>query len=118
MSLTKNDLQKISKINTDTLMSFWELVLEPNFSKMVTKDELNERFKEHTIILNKKIDDARDFIVKHAGPINGESVIRDRKLNEKSDTSIDLLEQKHVFNHTEATQIKNISPFPAPPFSS
>jgi len=112
MSLTDKDLEKIGDVVNKSVFnafsSIWEHNLEPALSNLATdlaskpsQHHVDTRFKHLEEVVIAETDEA--------------SIIRDRKLDEKTNVVAHKLGTKTVFTRDEVIEVERITPFAVKP---
>jgi len=80
-------------------------------------DGVGERFNkvEGEISSMKSVMVTKDYLDDKLAKFNGETIVRERREDEKVNLSVKFLGEKKIFNSDELKQLHEIQVFPAPP---
>ncbi|MDD4995151.1 MAG: hypothetical protein PHW53_01630 [Patescibacteria group bacterium] len=110
------DDQDLKKIGTE-FGNFYEQTIAPQFDELREeiggiKGEIKEI--RSTMATKKDIMDTRDYLADKIADLSGETVVRDKKLEEKIDTQTSIMASHGLIDQADLERLGQIKIFPKP----
>ena len=110
--LDEQDIKKIGEVIEAKVGPIIDVKLKASEDRII--GAIGEMIEENVLPLIANLPD-KAYLDEKLGNSEGHIIVREKKMDQKANLTIEFLRQKQVFGEQEMQQLKTIQVFPSPP---